>query len=284
MKPWQTLLSRKFYRSLYFWALSFFFIYTIIGFLVLPAVINKAVIDNVNQQLGWQTKIESIEFNPYNFSLALNNLTIKDQQEKTQFAFKRLYINFELRSIIKRAFTFSKIEMIQPIINITLDKNGKTNFQLALEKQTAIAPSKTQPTQPESTNPIPKLLIDNINLSKGHINVIDAMRQKVVTHQINPISFNLKNFVTYGKDESHYTLNISLGKEQTITWKGTLGITPLRSQGKLNINNFRAQDFWPYVYDYVPYDLKNGIINLSSNYRLNLKNAPILFNLTQGNI
>ena len=284
VKPLQILLSRKFYRSLYFWALSFFFIYTLIGFLVLPPVINKAVIDNVNQQLGWQTKIERIEFNPYNFSLALNNLTISDQQEKTQFAFKRLYINFELRSIINRAFTFSEIEMLQPMVHLTLDKKGKTNFQHAIEKQAELISSNEQPKQPQRTSSIPKLLVDNINIIDGQLNITDAMTHKAITQKIDSISFNLKDLMTYGKDQGHYKLNVSLGHGQRINAEGSLGITPLRSQGKFNIHNLRAQDFWPYVYDHVPYDLKKGRTNFSSNYQLNLGNRPVLFNLTQGNV
>ena len=45
-----------------------------------------------------------------------------------------------------------------------------------------------------------------------------------VEHQLNPITFNLKNLATYGKEEGNYHLNIARGKEQSLNGNGTIAV------------------------------------------------------------
>ena len=283
MKYLQTLISRKFYRSSIFWGLLLITIYTLGGFIVLPKYINKTIVAQVEQQLGWQAKIEKIEFNPYNFTFSIDNLKITDQKIQEQIAFKRFYINFELRSIIEGAFTFADIKLVEPNINVKLDKNGVSNFQHAIQRQQEKNPPEVV-AEETTESELVKLLFDNINLVNGNINIVDNSPAQPVTYQLHPISFNLKNFFTFGDKEGSYHLDISLGKEQNITWDGTLGITPIQSKGSLKISGIRVQDFWEYLSEQVPYTLKQAFVGISGDYEFSMANEPMQLNIRNANV
>jgi hypothetical protein len=283
VKYLQKLISRKFYRSTIFWGLLLITIYTLGGFIALPKYINKTIVAQVEQQLGWQTKIEKIEFNPYNFTFSIDNLEISDQQQQSQIAFSRFYINFELRSIIEGAFTFADINLVDPNINVNLDKNGVSNFQHAIQRQQSKNPPEV--TAEETTeSELVKLLFDNINLVNGNINIVDNSPAQPVTYQLHPISFNLKDFFTFGDKEGSYHLDISLGKEQNITWDGTLGITPIQSKGSLKISGIRVQDFWEYLSEQVPYTLKQAFVGISGEYEFSMANEPMQLHIRNANV
>ena len=285
MKYLQKLFSRKFYRSILFWVLSLLTVYTLGGFFVLPNIINKTIVEQVDQQLGWQTDIEKIKFNPYALTLAINNLKISDQQAKEQISFKHYYMNFELRSIIEGAFTFADIELLEPKVNVELDKEGVSNFQYALQQQLAKNPPlPEEKPEDEIESPLIKLLFDNINLIDGSINIVDNTPTQPVKYQLNPITFNLKDLFTYGDEESTYRLNLSLGNDQTITWDGKFAIAPLRSEGSLKINGFRVHDFWNYVAEQVPYTLQNALVGISGKYEFSMANESMQLNINQAAI
>jgi hypothetical protein len=285
MRYLQKLISREFYRSVIFWLLSLIALYTLAGFFVLPKVIHKAIVEQVEQQLGWQTDIETIAFNPYALTLVINNLKISDQQAQQQLSFKRYYMNFELRSIFEGAFTFSDIELLEPTINLELDKQGISNFQHAMRHQLEKNPALKEGQPADQTeNTLAKLLFDNINIIAGNINIIDNTPAQTIKYQLNPITFNLKNLLTYGDQNSTYHLDLALGKGQTITWDGTLAITPLRSNGTLKIDGFRVHDFWRYLSEQVPFNLKHALVGMTGEYEFSMAKGPIQLNIHQGAI
>ena len=288
MKYFPKLLSRQFYRSIHFWLLLFVLNYTLVGFLLIPNIVQKTLVKQVSQQLGWQTDIESVQFNPYTFTLTVNNLKISDQKAQEQLSFQRYYMNFETRSIIEGAFTFAEIELVNAYVNVDLDKNGISNFQSAMQQQLEKNPPIENENENESEeaaeSSLPKLLFDNINVIDGSIDITDNTPTKTVKHQINPLTFNLKNLFTYGEKEGNYHLNIALGKGQTITWDGTLGITPLRSNGSLNITGFRVHDFWDYLSEQAPYTLQNALVGITGEYEFTMANEPMQLNVHKGSI
>ena len=283
VKYLQKLFSRKFYRSTLFWSLLLIAIYTLGGFIVLPKYINNTIVAQVEQQLGWQAKVEKVKFNPYNFTFSIDNLKITDQKAQEQIAFKRFYINFELRSIVEGAFTFADIDLIEPDINVELDKNGVSNFQHAIQQQQEKNPPEVV-AEETTESELVKLLFDSINLVDGNINIVDNSPAKPVTYQLHPISFNLKNFFTFGEKEGTYHLDISLGKAQEITWDGTLGITPIQSKGSLKISGLRVQDFWEYLSEQVPYTLKQAFVGISGDYEFSMANEPMQLNISNANV
>ena len=283
MRYLQKLISRQFYRSALFWVLSLTATYSLAGFFLLPNIIHNTLVEQVEQQLGWQTEIEKIEFNPYAFTLTIHNLKITNRQAQEQLSFQRYHMNFELRSIIEGAFTFADIELTSPNIKVEIDKNGITNFQHAHQLQQAkIAPQPESEVQDNTGSTLPKLLFDNINVIAGNINIIDHSPVQSVEHQLTPITFNLKNFFTYGKEEGNYHLNIALGNEQTLSWNGTIAVAPLRSNGSLKVNGIKVHELWDYISNQVPYTLKHALVGFSGEYELNMAGKSTQFNINQG--
>lgn len=283
MKYLQKLISRQFYRSVLFWALFLSATYSLGGFLLLPHIIHNTLVEQVKQQLGWQTEIEKIAFNPYALTLTIHNLSITDQQAQKQLSFKRYHMDFELRSIIEGAFTFADIELASPSIKLVIDKDGITNFQHAYQLQQAqMAPQAADEIENDTDSALPKLLFDNINIIAGNINIIDQTPAQTVEHQLNPLTFNLKNLMTYGKEEGNYQLNIALSKEQTLSWKGTIGIAPLRSKGSLTANGIKVHEFRDYIEEQAPYSLKHALIGFSGEYEVQMTEQSTELDIHQG--
>uniref|UniRef100_UPI0005B37617 DUF748 domain-containing protein n=2 Tax=Pseudomonas TaxID=286 RepID=UPI0005B37617 len=64
-----------------------------------------------------------------------------------------------------------------------------------------------------------------------------------------------------------------------IDWSGNFSLIPFTSEGTLKITDGKMKAFWPYVRDSVPLVLEDGVISLSTDYKLNLsKETELLLN------
>lgn len=277
MKYLQKMFSRHFYRSPLFWALLLISSYTMGGFILLPKVINSQLVKQVELNLGWQTEIGKVAFNPYTFTLVIDNVVIKNDQGEKVFSFEQYITDFELRSIIESAFTFAKVELRAPSLNLVIDKNGLSNFQQAFQTQSA----KLAEDKPiaETDSSLVKLLFDNIAVSDGIINIVDHSQLNTLEYIIDPLNFKLKSFSTNTKDTGDYQLNIDLGQGQTVAWTGTLGLAPLRSTGSISMVDIQTNKLWEYAAQQTPYNLLHGIVKVDANYRFRMINDKPEFDL-----
>ncbi|WP_372880445.1 DUF748 domain-containing protein [Psychromonas sp.] len=272
MKQLQKMFSRFFYRSPLFWAVILLGSYTFGGFIILPKVVKSKIIEQVEVNLGWQTTIDNVTFNPYTFILDIDNLAIQDQQNKTVIAFAQYHADFEVRSLFEGAFTFAEMKLSGPAVNLLIDKNGVTNLQLAVQQQAAKS-EKIDDEQTKADAALVKLLFDNIAIADGAVNIVDHSPQNTVKHHIAPLNFSLKNFSTYAADDdAEYQLSLSLGKAQTLKLTGVVGMAPIDSSGEIDIAGIKAHQFWDYVVQQSPYNLLHGLANVKANYRFSMEN------------
>jgi hypothetical protein len=280
VKYLQKIFSRHFYRSPLFWALILISSYTIGGFILLPKVIKGQLVKQVELNLGWQTEIGKVAFNPYTFTLVIDNVAIKNEQGEEVVAFEQYITDFELRSAVEGAFTFANLGLIAPSVNLTINKNGVSNFQQALQSQAAKLASDNPVAENQQTDSaLVKLLFDNIAVSDGIINIVDHSQLKTMKYKIDPLNFKLTNFSTYTKDTGNYQLDLNLGNGQTVTWSGAVGLAPFRSTGTINITGIKVHKYWPYVAQKAPYNLRHGIAKIDANYDFKMTNNIPEFDL-----
>ncbi|MEJ6122605.1 DUF748 domain-containing protein [Vibrio sp. 2-Bac 85] len=269
MQHFKNLFSRHCYRHFLFWVLLFAAIYSAAGFLLAPVLIQQTIKEQVQSNLGWNTEIGKIELNPYSLALNIEQLSIIDQNNKEVIGFSRFYTNFTLRSIFELAVTFQSIELIDPRIDITINKEGENNLSKALAKH-AVAPEKNEIEDEEEESSIIPLLIDKISLQNGALKLTNFQPSNSVVHQVTPISFDLENFSTKLNEDGQYKLDIALGTGQTINWNGLISVNPIHSSGSLDLSGIKVHELWPYLQDTVPYELTNAIASVKGDYEVSL--------------
>ncbi|UZE96091.1 DUF748 domain-containing protein [Alkalimarinus alittae] len=277
------ITSRYWYRSRLFWLLFILSSYTIAGFFILPNVIKDIAIEQIEQNLGWTSSIETVELNPFTLTLTINQFAIQDEQGKTVVSFDRYHNDIELRSLIEGAVTFSNLELIAPYVKLVIDENGQTNFQKAIEKAQADKPVEASTTDDNNAKP-PKLLFDSILVDGGEVEVIDHTQSELIEHQLKPISFALTNFSTFVNKAGAYQLDIALGTGQQLAWRGNLGIAPFHSSGFLKVENIKAERLWAYAQNQAPYTLTHGLIGIEGQYDVRMTESEPLLEISNATI
>jgi uncharacterized protein involved in outer membrane biogenesis len=238
-------------------------LYSLLGFLILPGIALRVANQQLANYATTPATIQRIELNPFSLEVTLWGLVI-GEPGKEQVGFERLYANLQIDSLWTKALHLSDIELDKPKTEILFGKDGKLNL-LGLFK---LPPSEPTPADPDA-KPFP-LRVERIKLAGGYVHFQDARPSEPIEFLYDKLDFELNNLSTLPEDSADMTLMAVGPGGGQLDWTGNFSLIPLASEGKLKITDGKMKSFWPYVRDAVPLVLEEGVLNLSTDYKLNL--------------
>jgi len=247
-------------------------LYSLLGFLILPGIALRVANQQLANYATVPARIERIELNPFSLELTVWGLSI-GEPGKEQVGFERLYANLQIDSLWTRALHLADVQLDKPKTELLFDKSG----QLNLAQLFKLPPSEPTPADPNS-KPFP-LRIERIKLADGYVHFQDLRPSEPIEFLYDKLDFELKNLSTLPDDHADMTLVAAGPEGGQIDWSGNFSLVPIASQGKLKVTDGKMKVWWPYVRDALPLVLDDGILNLSTDYTLNLAKETEL-NLT----
>ena len=157
-------------------------LYTLLGFFLLPRIIQHVAVSTLSEQLHRQTSIKEVRFNPYLLSCELNGLSIAKQSgQGSWIALDRLVVNLQASSLFKQALVVSQLTIDHPSLYITRNADQSYNFSDLFSPETASG-------QEKGREPF-RFSLNNIQIFSGEVEFIDKPAQ--TRHRISGLSFSL---------------------------------------------------------------------------------------------
>src|SRR5436190_11202306 len=91
------------------WIALALLVYTIIGFFVVPALIKSQLLKRLPGITHRQASVAQVKMNPYVLSLTIRGLSLTETNGERFAGFDEFYVNFQLSSLFRLAWTFSEI-------------------------------------------------------------------------------------------------------------------------------------------------------------------------------
>ncbi len=171
---------------------SFFVLFTIVGFFVLPPILKSILVKKLSENLHREVTISQIKVNPYTLSITARGLLVKDRGSSETFvSCEEIYLNFQSFSALRLALILSEIRLKEPFIKITLNQDMSYNFSDLIEKKEAKPPEK------EKSKPL-RFSLNNIRIENGSIDFWDGPKQtKHTVRELNIAVPFLSNILYY---------------------------------------------------------------------------------------
>jgi len=241
--------------------------YTLAGFFLTPWLVRHYVPKIVQEQLKKQAAIGEVRINPFIFTVEANDFRMEEPDGQPIVGFKRLFVDFELKSLFKWAWTFRQVSLEAPHVNAVIAKNGALNLaDLAL-------PSEEPPEPPEKDQAPPRLLIEEFSIDGGQIDFTDRRQSKPASITLKPLQLQINNLTTLPGQEGPKTITATLGDGGTLKWTGEIGLNPVATQGSFAIENVQAATAWKFVRDAVTLEQPAGKISITADYNVDLSGA-----------
>ncbi|MDZ7804961.1 hypothetical protein [Thiohalophilus sp.] len=122
-------------------------------------------VDTVREDLDRELRIGNVDFNPYTFTLTVNDFALADADGHELVRFERLFVNFTLLSRIDRAWTFQAVRLEGPVVQEERFASGATRFTRLME-DAAGAPADSGEGEEGG---MPAVVIRDLNVVAGAI-------------------------------------------------------------------------------------------------------------------
>ena len=246
-------------------------LYALVGFFLLPYIIQAYGIPAVADRLKHPVVVRDVALNPFALSLRLNGLEVREADQTPILGFEEFFVNLRATTLFFQTLGFDEIRLVMPFVAAKVSREGKLNL-LALvppADETAEAPS-TQTTVSEPAKMMP-MEIDLLEINKGILEFRDESKPRPVSIDIVPIQIVLRNFSTIQGSENAYAFTAEVGKGEAVVWEGTISLEPLESDGKVKLSGVQVRTLYQAVQDRFQFDVQQGELGLSGLYHFDLR-------------
>jgi hypothetical protein len=257
---WNSLPPRK--RKLISWVLGLLFFYAILGFLILPPIIRLVAVKQLSAQLDRKVSIEKIKINPFAPSVTVRGLLILDKDGQPFVSWDEVCVNFQVSSVFMKAWTFREISVTAPYARAVMNPDYTFNFTDLIQKFVTNAPAAApkQPSKPLLVR-VRRLIINGARLS-----VADYAERTPFKRIIGPLDLNVDDFQTAPDNNSASTIAGTTDAGENFFWRGYFCLDPLRSGGRVTVDDVTLNKFQPLYEDRVPFEIRSGDVGFHAEY------------------
>jgi uncharacterized protein involved in outer membrane biogenesis len=253
------MMNKHRIRKLLLWLGGAVALYSVIGFLLVPALVKSQAIAHVEKTLGHTLTLGEVRINPFTLTAEIEDFDLREPSGRSLAAFQRLFVNFETSSLLRRAWTFAVVEVAAPVLKFELRPDGTHNFSALL--------AKLQQTPPEPEAPMPRLEIDRIQVDAGRVELADLQAGESATLHLTPISFELTELSTLPSERSPYKLSARSTDGESIQWGGEIVLNPFSSTGKLTLQGWQVATLTRILGNRIGLHSASGQVGISFDYR-----------------
>jgi Domain of Unknown Function (DUF748) len=241
--------------------------YTLAGFFLAPWLVRHYVPKIAHEQLKRQAAIGEVRINPFIFTVDANDFRMEEPDGQPIVGFKRLFVDFELKSLFKWAWTFREVRLEGPHVNAVIAKDGALNLA-------GLAPPAEEPPQPpEKEHGPPPLIVEEVSIDDGRIDFTDQRQSQPASINLESLQLHINNLTTLPGQEGPKTITTTLGDGGTLRWTGEIGLNPVATQGSFAIENVKAATAWKFMRDAVNLEQPAGTVSITADYNVDLSGA-----------
>ncbi len=236
--------------------------YALAGFFLVPYLVAHYVPGYAEQQLKRHASIGDVRCNPFLLQFEANDFDLKEADGRPLGGFKRLFLDFELESLWRWAWTFKEIRLERPSVLLDIAPDGRVNLA-------ALADSlSTSKPPPESARSAPRLLLRRVVLQDGHFAVADRASRTPGEATLQPINLELENVSTLNDQRAPYLLTAQLAGGGHFAWDGEISLEPLHSAGKFELTGLTPAALWSLVQSRFELMEPEGTLDAQAGYEL----------------
>jgi len=243
------------------------------GWLALPRIVAPRLERAISEATGHPTTLGALEIDPLWLAVTLHDLRIATPTGETVISTKRVFVDFETRSLFDRAWTFKALEIDEPYLSAVQRADG------ALNLADLAGPPSVEPVDPAPAT-LPRVIVQRFAFRAGKVDWLDLGMAPPLATSFPNLSLSLTDFSTLPDDRGEYALQASGPTGGVLVWRGNLGVNPLASQGRFTLEGVDLPTGFDLVEQRFAYDITEGTLRGTIDYALGDAPDGVTFEVT----
>jgi len=268
-------------RTKRFWlAVAIVVAYTIFGFLIAPGIVSDQIVGKIATVLGRQATVRDVDVNPYTLSARVEGFDLQDSDGEVFVSFEELFLDFQVSSLFRRAFTFKIVRLVSPHGHVRLMPDEKPNFRDILDKLAArpVPPPSEKPKKP------PRILLQRLEVRDMRLAATNLAHPNPEKIAFTPVDLTLEDFTTIPNRDGTLSLAATGQGGGRWEWTGTVTFEPMHSSGTFAITGEKLPEIWNVIRNRVTWEIPSGELHLRLDYAVDIVPDSMTVAITGGTI
>jgi hypothetical protein len=261
-----------------FWVVAFFVTYTLAGYVLAPMILRQEIVASLQKTFERPVVLDDLRIDPFALSADLRGFHVRESDGSPLIGFDRLYIRFELSSLLRWAWSFDEIRLEGLKGNIIRFSEADTNIGRIIrtvnKADTANKPSNT--AKPETDHGLIRLVIHRLQILNATATLTDHVPTSLFQTAIGPVNVDIGRFSTLPQRTGEQHIQIEMEGGSTLEWTSKSGVNPLVSSGHVTAKGPYAQLLSRYFEDAIKVSAPTGSVNADLDYRLQERSNGVL--------
>ncbi|WP_054029268.1 DUF748 domain-containing protein [Desulfatitalea tepidiphila] len=202
--------------------------YTLAGFLIVPLVIQRGVVNRLPGLIQRKVALESTRFNPYTLSVTLLNLAVTEKDDAPFMAARRIYLNAQLSSLLQRALIVKTVELDGADLCVVRMKEKRFNFS-------DLIPPPPAEEADKDAKPM-RMMLGRLALTDGRVAFEDRAASAPFVTRWQAIEIQVQGFDTAdGVDPAKFSFSAVSDAGETLNVEGQAVMAPLSVRAGLRL-------------------------------------------------
>ncbi|ABE49624.1 DUF748 domain-containing protein [Methylobacillus flagellatus] len=259
-KAWRALTSLPFLMVLGFWVS-----YLLFGYFAINPIAQRLLPWVAENKLASRLQVERVDYDPLRIALTVNQLQLTTPEGVSLAGFERLHADLELSGLFRLAWRLKDIQLSAPHVSVEVLPGGESNWAKLIAKL-------NENPDEEKSEGMTRLLVDHILIERGDIEYMDHNRPEPFRAVLEPLGLELDGFSTLPEDLGDYAILAKLPEQGgTLKWKGELGLNPMVSSGKVELEGLKLAKLLEVLPpEALPVKLEAGLLRTRLDYQFAL--------------
>ena len=251
-------------RRVRFWLLVLIIAYTVLGFLILPWLIQYLAVSTVEEDFGRDLRVEAIHINPYTLTLQIDGLALEDTDDQQLLGWRRLFIDAAWSSVVDGTLTLETIQLDQPLIQEERFTEGGTRFSRLANASPDQAPEEDGTSTGDDASPLPALRVNDLRVEGGVLRFTDNLKNTEVSLGLDDLRLSARDLSLQAGSEFPVALDGRLAGGGMLDFDGAIQLIPAFAlEGDARIDELALAQAEPYLQQLADVELGGGTLNLN---------------------
>lgn len=273
-------------RWLVYWGPGAAGLYMLMGFVGVPALIEKVVVPRVEREVLRQgpggagtLSLARARFNPLRFRLELEGIEVRDTSAdggRVAASVDGVVVNFDpLRSVLSWAWTFKEARVRGARVHAQLDRGvdgaGVLNLVAMLREPAAGGTGGGGGAVGASAEPmrrLPRVRADVVRVEGGRVRFVDTTTARPVGLEWGEIEVVADGLDTRWDRLNEHSLTARSDAGERVEWRGTARTDPMTLVGTLRAEGLQLARVSPYVERVARVRVEAGRAGVSATYEV----------------
>lgn len=250
-----------------------------------PGLLRDYAVKYVREEFGHELAIGEVKVNPWLLAVTVQALELRDPAGRSLVSFRELHVDVQAQTLVRAMVVLDEFRLDGLVVHVERIGPDRFNFSALadrLAERAAAAKTAAGDVPAADDGPAVNFLVRHTALNDAAFHFVDHTHVPVFENWLRPINLAMDDLTSRPDREAPYDIKASIGSGGTVGWRGDLSLQPLRSQGRLQLDDFGLKAAYEYVQSQFAFALPSGKMNVRIDYLADFSGTQSVLQVTDG--